>query len=91
MKETITRSQFEEALGAYIKYYDEKVEPSPKLGFVAVTSYNSARGQELRSILDEHNIEIVDDPLEKLHDYDLKESGLNRLNELIGQLNNSNK
>lgn len=86
MKETITQSQFNEALGAYIKYYNEHVEPSPKLGFVAVTSYNSARGQELRSILDENNIQIVEDPVEKLHDYNLSESGFNRLTELISQL-----
>ena len=86
MKETITQSQFNEALGAYIKYYNENVEASPKLGFVAVTSYNSARGQELRTILDENNIEIVEDPVEQLHDYNLKESGFNRLTELINQL-----
>ena len=86
MKETITKSQFNEALGAYIRYYNENVEPSPKLGFVAVTSYNSARGQELRSILDENSIEIVEDPVEKLHDYELNESGFNRLTELINQL-----
>lgn len=86
MKDTITKSQFEEALGAYIKYYDENVEESPKLGFVAVTRYNSTRGQELRSILEENDIEIVEDPVEKLHDYELKESGLNRLSELISQL-----
>jgi hypothetical protein len=86
MKETITKSQFDEALGAYIKYYDENVEASPKLGFVAVTSYNSARGQELRSILEENDIEIVEDPVEPLHDYKLSESGLNRLTELVNQL-----
>jgi hypothetical protein len=86
MKETITRSQFEEALGKYIAYYNENVEPSPKLGFVAVTSYNSARGQELRKVLDENNIEIVDDQVEKLHDYNLTETGFNRLTELINQL-----
>ena len=86
MKETITKSQFDEALVAYIKYYDENVEASPKLGFVAVTSYNSARGQELRSILEENDIEIVEDPVEPLHDYKLSESGLNRLTELVNQL-----
>jgi hypothetical protein len=86
MKETITKSQFNEALGHYIKYYNENVEASPKLGFVAVTSYNSARGQELRAILEQNNIEIVEDPVEKLHDYNLSESGLSRLTELINQL-----
>ena len=86
MKETITKSQFNEALGHYIKYYNENVEASPKLGFVAVTSYNSARGQELRAILEQNNIEIVEDPVEQLHDYKLTESGFNRLSELISQL-----
>jgi hypothetical protein len=86
LKETITKSQFEEALSAYIKYYDENIEASPKLGFVAVTGYNSIRGQELRSVLEENDIEIVDDPVESLHDYKLSESGLNRLTELVNQL-----
>lgn len=86
MKDKITKSQFNETLGAYIKYYNENVEASPKFGFVAVTSYNSARGQELRAILDENNIEIVEDPVEKLHDHDLSQSGFNRLTELVNQL-----
>lgn len=86
MKETITQSQFNETLGAYIKYYHENVEASPTLGFVAVTSYNSARGQELRAILDENNIEIVEDPVEPLHDHVLSQSGFNRLTELVNQL-----
>ena len=86
MKDKITKSQFNEALGAYIEYYNEYREPSPTLGFVAVTSYNSARGQELRDALAEHNIEIIDDSVEKLHDHNLTQIGFNRLTELVNQL-----
>lgn len=51
-------------------------------GFVGWVSFSNDTTKKFNEALNELNIQILENPVDPLHDYDLTETGLNRLHEL---------
>ena len=83
---SLLASEFYQYLGRYNKYYDQNVSAHPRQGFMACMTWDAERRKEFDKQFKKLKLNVVEDPIEKLHDYDLNQSGMNRLRELESKI-----
>lgn len=86
-KGSLLFSELSQYRARYMDYYDKNVSAHPKGGFFQSMSWDAERRNEFHKEFDKLRLKVVEDPIEKLHDYELKSNGLNRLKELESKIN----
>ncbi len=81
----ITKTQFEEIYKSCHPYFIEKYG-KPKRTYTSVFSFGQDTRKELKDILTNKGISIVDD--ESLHNFSLEKSSMDRLNEFLRKIKN---
>jgi hypothetical protein len=81
-KDSLLFSELSKYRARYMDYYDKNVSAHPKSGFFHCMSWDAERRNEFHKEFDKLKYKVIDDPVEPLHDYDLQETGMNRLHEL---------
>jgi len=80
-KISIHHSELREYRDRHYAYCLNQLETKPS-GFFGWVSFSNETTRKFNEAFDELNIEIIYDEIEASHGYELKETGLNRLNEL---------
>lgn len=81
-KGSLLFSELSEYRARYMDYYDKNVSAHPKGGFFQSMSWDAERRNEFHKEFDKLRFKVIPDPIEKLHKYELKMNGIDRLKEL---------
>lgn len=84
-KTFVHNSDLREYRDRYYTYCLNRLEDKPS-GFFGWVSFSNDTTRKFNEAFYKLNIEIIEDEVLSLHDYDLKETGMNRLSELERKL-----
>ena len=85
-KSSLLFSELSKYRARYMDYYDKNVSAHPKSGFFQCMGWDAERRNEFHKEFDKLEFKVIEDPIEKLHNYELEQTGMNRLSELESKL-----